>query len=311
VRRLIAALALAACGDDGRGDTGPDAGGSGEDVAEVPSTCVAGRTTTDRPDDVGLDQVRLLYVVPSDVPDAGRDTSGQICNSARAFATWFHAESNAYLRFDTYNGELDVGFVRLTQTDAALRGTDPSNESVETGTAFVVTRIERELTTMGLVAENKLYAVYYEGSSSYACGAGAYPPLIQARLGAMYLGGLPLGQTTPCGQSFPWGQASLKPSYIDYGMLHELVHSMGIVPDSSPNEHSVGHVFDVNAVAPNRDLMYSPRVGQSDPSWATNDPAGLVLDLGKDDYFTAGTVELSTMSLLAPLPANATRPNGW
>jgi hypothetical protein len=298
---------LAACGDDGDG-TSVDAG---MDRSEVPESCVADRATANRPDDNAYDQVRVLYVLPADGSDQNRDTNGQICNSVRGFARWFHAQADAYLRLDTFGGELDIGFVRLAKTDVEMRGNDPNNQTIDTGIAFVRERIERELVLLGAIDRNKLYAVYYEGSSTYACGAGAYPPLITARVGAMYLNGLPPGLTTPCGQSFPWGQPSLTPSYIDYGMLHELVHSMGVVASGSPNQHLSGHVFDANAVAPNRDLMYSPRPSSNDPGWATNDPAGLILDLGKDDYFTAGDVDLSTMSLLSPLPDDYRRPSGW
>jgi hypothetical protein len=309
VRRLaVASALLCACGaDDG---TSVDAG---MDVSGVPAGCVPDRASDNRLDDNRYDQIRVLYVLPADTIDQNRDTSGQICNSVRAFATWFSAQADRYLRFDTSNGLIDIGFVRLGRTDAEMRGNDPNNGSVDLGTAYVRERIERELIAMGMIDRNKLYAVYYEGSSTYACGAGAYPPVITARVGTMYLGGLPIGQTVPCGQSYPWGQASLVPNYIDYGMLHELVHSMGIVPTSSPNQHQLGHVFDFNGVAPNRDLMYSPRVGANDPGWATNDAAGLVLDLGKDDYFTAANaaIDLATMSLISPLPERATRPIGW
>ncbi len=309
MRRLILLFALlAACADDGGEmvDAGPDLSG-------VPPGCVAERATTDRPDDNGYDQIRVLYVVPSDTNDRNRDTTGQICNSVRGFATWFNAQSGSYLRFDTSDGMLDIGFVRLAKTDAEMRGNDPQNSSVDFGTAYVRERIERELISMGMIDRNKLYAVYYEGTSTYACGAGAYPPLIVARVGAMYLGGLPIGQSVVCGDSYPWGQTTLASNYIDYGMLHELVHSMGLVAPSSPNQHTVGHVYDTAAVAPNRDLMYSPRMGMSDPGWATNDPAGLVLDLGKDDYFQALNVDvdLATLSLLSPLPEHAKRPAGW
>ncbi len=279
----------------------------------MPPACTQTRSLSDRPDDNTYDQIRVLYVVPSDLADQQYDTSGKICNSVRAFSTWFYNQSGSYLRFDTNAGQIDIGFVRLTKTDAAMRGNDPTNASVDYGTAYVRERIERELVAMGMIKSNKLYAVYYEGSSTYACGAGAYPPAIVARVGTMYLRGLPPGSTTVCGQVLPWGQPSLIPNYIDYGMLHELVHSMGIVAASSPNEHSFGHVFDANATKPNRDLMYTPRVGMNDPGWATNDPLGLVLDLGHDDYYMAPgvDVELSKLSLLSPLPANAQRPIGW
>jgi hypothetical protein len=35
--------------------------------------------------------------------------------------------------------------------------------------------IERELANLAMIAPNKAYAVYYEGSSTWACGAGAWP----------------------------------------------------------------------------------------------------------------------------------------
>ena len=324
MRRLIAvALALvAACGDDGA-TPGPDAGGGGSDgsgsadanmgadMPGVPADCVAGRATADRPDDTGLDQIHVLYVLPSDLTDRARDTSGQICNSIRAVSTWFHDRSSVFLRLDTQGGLIDVGFVRLTKTDAEMRGTDPNNTSIDTGTAFVRERIERELVAMNMIAPNKLYAVYYEGSSVYACGGGAYPPLIEARVGAVYLQGKPPGVTTNCGDTLPWGQASLVPNYIDYAILHESVHSMGFVPQGTPNEHAQGHVYDTSSAEPARDLMYSPRTS-SDPAWAVTSAAGLILDINNDDYWgTAPALDLAKSSLLAPLPQGAVRPVGW
>jgi len=316
----VVLVALCACGDDGSDltpdgqllvDAGPDSPDAPMvDMPGVPAGCAAGRSMTNRPDDSSLDQIRVLYVLPSDAVDHQRDTNDQICNSVRGVATWFHSQSNVDLRFDTSADLIDVGFVRLAKTDAQMRGTDPNNTSIDTGTAFVRERIERELVSMGAIASNKLYAVFYEGSSVYACGGGAYPPLIKARVGAVYLQGMPPGVTVPCGDSFPWGRASLVPNYIDYAILHELVHSMGIVPDDSPNEHAQGHVFDAASGTPNRDLMYSPRTS-SDPAWATNNAAGLTIDINRDDYFNAGSVDLATLSLITPLPAPPHRPNGW
>ncbi len=274
----------------------------------IPETCTAARSEVDRPDDSDLDQIRALYVVTSDGPDFAHDTDGSICNSIRAAATWFHDQTGQFLRFDTEDGALDIGFVKLAIPDAVMHGTDPGNHSIDLGHAFVRDRIERELTT----ASNKLYAVFYEGTSSYACGAGAYPPLIPGRVGAMYLRAMPPGVTEPCGDSYPWGQPSLVPDYVDYAMLHELVHSLGFVVESSPHQHTTGHVFDIDQPEPNRDLMYSPRLGMPDPFWATNDPDGLLIDLGNDDYWGTGNAnDLSTSSLIAPLPAAAHRPAGW
>jgi hypothetical protein len=286
-----------------------------EDLDDIPSSCATGRATADRPDDSALDQIHVLYVVPSDVTDAQRDTSGQICNSIRGLATWFHDQSDVFLRWDTYNGALDIGFVRLSKTDAQMRGNDPTNQDAATGTAYVRDRIELELLNMGKIKNNKLYAVYYEGTSVYACGGGAYPPAIKMRVGAMYLNAVPQGLTTACQDAFPWGTANLKPSYIDYGLLHELVHSMGIVPDDAPNEigsANPGHVFDASAATRARDLMYSPRPSTTDAAWATNDPNGLLLDVNRDDYFDAtSSVEMSELSIISPLPPNAQQIIGW
>jgi hypothetical protein len=323
MRAVILIGCLAACGgDDGGGTGGPDAGmmGSsgdaadaniGMDLSEVPAGCVAGRSMTDRADDTGMDQVRVVYVVPSDGQDRNRDSNGQICNSVRAWATWFHSRSPAYLRLDTQGGLIDIGFVRVSKTDAEMRGNDPNNTNVMTGTAFVRNRIELELEAMGQIASNKLYAVYYEGSSVYACGGGAYPPLIQDRVGAMYLGGVPPGVMPNCSDIRPWGQASLAPNYVDYGMLHEVVHSLGFVPDVAANEHLQGHVYDSASTDRARDLMYSPRNTQ-DMGWNIDATGGLLLDINNDDYYmTAAGLDLAKSTLLSPLPPGAIRPIGW
>jgi hypothetical protein len=313
-------LALVACGasDDA---VGPDAavlvdgadGEGGVDMTGVPTGCVAERSLVDRPDDTGLDQIRVLYVTPSDGTDMARDTSGQICNSVRAFATWFNKRTDTALRFDTAGGLVDVGFVRLSLTDAQLKGTDPGNANIDTGIAFVVTRIERELVARNLIAPNKAYAVYYEGSSAWACGAGAWPPLIQGRVGAMYLRGVPFGTTIDCGAP-EWGRASLVPGYQDYAMLHEIVHTLGFVPDAAPNEHSSGHIFEPNVATTSRDLMYSPRPQTNDPGWGIFIGDGPFLDVNNDDYYKTASptdLDLSASSLIAPLPPDSRRPIGW
>jgi len=298
-------------GDDGGG--GSDVGSNGDggpDLSGVPPGCVAGRATTDRPDDNTYDQIHVVYVLPSDGVDHQFDTNDKICNSVRSVATWFHtAAGDQSLRFDTQGGLIDITFVRLTKTDAEMRGTDPNNTDVNTGTAFVRERIERGLEAINLIKANKLYAVYYDGSSVYACGGGAYPPLIQDRVGAMYLRGMPPGVTVACGDSRPWGRASLVPDYIDYGILHELTHSLGFVPDAAPHEHAMGHVYDGTADSA-RDLMYSPRIGGSDPPW--NIDAGLLLDINRDDYYTTSpALDLRKSTLLSPLASDAVRPIGW
>ncbi|MBX3158108.1 MAG: hypothetical protein KF773_19220 [Deltaproteobacteria bacterium] len=302
-----------ACGGDPPGEVdarpiGPDAD-LGTDIAAVPEGCTTERATEDRPDDHRYDQIRVLYVTSADGPDLGHDTSGKICNSIRAVATWFHEQSGAYLRFDTAGGLVDIGFLRLARTDAEMAGSDPSNTSVATGHAFVRERIEQGL---GLLAPNKMYAVFYEGTSVYACGGGPWPPLLVGRVGAIYLQATPTGVATPCGDVYPWGQGDLVPHYVDYAVLHELVHGLGLAPATAPHQHTTGHVYDAAAPQPNRDLMYSERPGMPDPPWGTELPGGLILDIGDDDYFNAPTpFDLASSSIIAPLSPFAHRPPGW
>ena len=87
------------------------------------------------------------------------------------------------LRFDTYQGSLDVSFFRLAATDAtvASRG------------AFVREAVEQELRAAGFDRPDRIYAVYYDGSSTYACGGAFWPPQLNGNAIVMYLRGRPSG----------------------------------------------------------------------------------------------------------------------
>ena len=99
--------------------------------------------------------------------------------------------------------------------------------------------------------------------------------------------------------------AGVGPADIQFAELHDCftiaeiiaMEDLGFVPRGAPNEHSAGHVMDRD-VAPAqaaRDLMYAART-TADPGWATNDPAGLLLDLGHDDYFAHGRADLADLA---------------
>jgi hypothetical protein len=268
------------------------------------------RSSIDRPDESSLLQVRLMYVIPSDATDESLDVNGRICESARAFNGWLGTQlEGRSLRLDSSAGELDIGFVRLNKTNAQMRGTGNTG-SVDTGIAYVRERLEREFVAMNQTRPDKLYAVFYGGESTYACGGAAYPPAIIGSVIAMYLKSTIGG--VAC-ESRPWGQGDGGLGYYDWAMLHDLMHGIGIVPTRAPNQHTTGHVFDVNAPNPNVDLMYSPRPGMSDPYWDIDFDGGLKLDLAHDDYFAhdGGFVDLRKSAFLEPLPADARRPPGW
>lgn len=285
-------------------DIGPDQG------LALPS-CPTVRSLVDRADDSDLHQIRVLYVLPADGEDEKLDTSGAICTSVQAFTSWMSGQTDGRtLRLDTHQGELDIGFARLSKTDAEMRGTTWT-PSVAAGYQYVRNRIELELKALGPLDPDKIYAVYYGGSSIYSCGGGAYPPTIVEQVAAIYIKGQPEGGY-PC-ELDPWGQSSTTPHYLDYSMLHETLHTLGFVAKEAPNHHSSGHVYDGVADSA-RDLMYQPRPETSDDPWDTYNPSGMLLDINRDDYFDhgdPGVLDLAKSVFIEPLPDGAVKPPGW
>jgi hypothetical protein len=235
-------------------------------TAEITVTSpTSGRSLEDRPDDTDGPQIHVMYVLPSDGHDRRFDVDGTLARSVSSFHTWFTQRSNGLaFRFDTFQGELDITYHRLSRTDAQM---------IAFG-AFVVTQIERELQEAGRLLPNKLYIVYYDGGSTYACGGAAWPPQVPGRMAAMYLRGTPGG--AQCGaQQFVTSETQF-PRYWEFAMLHDLVHVLGVVAVNAPNHMAAfpGHVPERN------DLMYG-----GSASWVID--GSTTIDVGGDDYFGA------------------------
>jgi hypothetical protein len=244
---------------------------------------VLARSTVDRPDDVRRkSQVHVMYVLPSDGADGALDTDGTLRNTVSSFQSWLagKTEGKQALRIDTFSGSLDVTFVRLSRTD----------EEIASFGLFVRELIEAELEAAGFTAENKVYAVYYDGTSHFACGGAAWPPTVPGRVTALYLRGLPEGPV-PCSSNQFAGPGG-PPTYLEFAMLHDIVHTLGFVPTCAPNHWRAGHVSD----DPN-DLMWA-----GDSPWAPSGWENVVLDSGNDDYYRAhvrGCLDLARSSFLA------------
>ncbi|WP_164011947.1 hypothetical protein [Pyxidicoccus trucidator] len=304
---LSLSLGSVACGVEAPAEQRPEAVAESQAPALATFSCPTTRTTVDRADGNTNYKVKFLYVLPSDGVDLALDTNGALCRSVQAQYNWFTSQTTngAALRYDVSGSVLDIQFVRLTKTNAQMRGTGNTGD-VNTGYAYVRDRIERELKAQGLLNDTrKLYAVYYGGTSEWACGGAAWPPLLVGKVVALYLNGLPNG-AVPCSAN-PVGGSSTTPGYIEFAMLHETLHGLGVVADAAPNEHSSGHVFDTA-----RDLMYAPRPGTADPYWDIYSGA-MVLDSGRNQYYAHGgtQLDLARSAFLNPLPANALAPPGW
>ena len=218
------------------------------------------RATADRADDLppGTQQVHVIYAVPADGTDRALDTNGTLAASVGSWQSWLTGQTAGKgLNLDTSGGALDVTFVRLPSTDAQIAAHG----------AGVRDELEAELRDLGFKDPWKIYAVYYDGSSTYACGGGAWPPSLPGHVAAMYLHGTP-----NCDQN-PFAKPGAAPGYLEFAMLHELLHTLGHVPTCAPHEWRSGHTSDTPT-----DLMWA-----GDGSWTPT-----TLDPGHDDYYDTG-----------------------
>jgi hypothetical protein len=219
------------------------------------------RSTVDRPDDISGPQIHVVYAIASDGTDRALDTDGTIVASTTNWQTWLRGQTGGRgIRLDTYQGTVDVTFLRLIETGAQLSAMG----------AGIHDAIQDELEASGLPQPGKLYAMYYDGLSTTACGSGSWPPAVPGILGALYITSTFWNTVgDPC--DVP--AASLAGlQLMDLAMLHEVVHTLGIVPTCAPHSTGNGHVSDSPT-----DLMYA----------GTQDWHPSVLDVGRDDYFDA------------------------
>ncbi len=204
---------------------------------------IGARTSTDRADDTGGNQLKVLYALPSDGVDRGLDTLGVLQRSVSAWQRWLSAQTTGrVLRLDTFGGGLDVQFVRLPRTDAVYRAYG----------ALIRDSIEKDLTSAGVSANSlKLYLTYYDGGHIDRCGSAAYPPLLPGRVAAIYLQGTIAGGPN-CNTNAFAATPTSAPGYIDFVGAHETMHLLGLVSAAAPDHGFTGHTI----TDPN-DLMYA------------------------------------------------------
>jgi len=249
----------------------------------------AARTTADRTDDQSGPQVKVLYVLPRDGPDRGLDTLPSLSYSVAVWQRWLAEKlGGRTIRVDTWNGALDIAVFRLSSTDA----------DVQARGAFAVREIETQLEAAGLMRPDRIYAIYYDGGNTAACGHAAWP----GRVAALYLLARP--GAARCDLQTLATSASASPWYWEFGMLHEMLHALGIVSSRAPN-----HTSSSPAHVPEPlDLMYTGTA-----PWGIG--PDMRIDIGGDDYegrnVAAGLPTLSTSLYVAaglPLLAAGARP---
>jgi hypothetical protein len=238
------------------------------------ATAALPRSTTDRPDELFGVQVHVIYALPSDLDDRALDTDGTLPSSVSNFQTWLRGQTGGHgLRLDTYQGEPDISFHRFSETDAELAAYGLNLRDA----------IEARLRSAGFDAPGKLYSVYYDGSGPHDhCGGGAWPPALPGTVSAVYM-------RATYGGGFTCYDPALSRNglqIMDFAILHETFHTLGLVPTCAPHHTQAGHVSDDPT-----DIMWAG-VGSWNPS---------VLDFGRDDYFNApvaGCLDLAESAYL-------------
>jgi Divergent InlB B-repeat domain len=246
------------------------------------------RSTQDLPDDTSGPQIHFLYVVPSDSAERQLDTNGLMGQSIARIEHWFEGQTgDQALRVDTYNSVPDITFVRLPHTDAQATGTNP----------WPLWVIGQDLVAAGFNNPDKVYAAFYDGHSTWACGGATSPAL--PKLAAMYLQAR-LTNGSQCGGIPGIGTSTGTPGYLEIALLHDVFHTLGFTPHCAPHQSQDGYNAHVNDSP--TDLMYAPDA-KSPSGW---DWSHAVLDFNHDDYYRAhipGCPDLSDSPYLEPIPS--------
>ncbi|NUR76129.1 MAG: hypothetical protein HOQ28_07600 [Thermoleophilia bacterium] len=236
------------------------------------------------PDDFQGPQVHFMYIVPADGTDNQLDTNATVEQSITRVQNWMLGQTgNQGLRIDTFHGAPDITFFRLPVTDSQVTSAYP----------WPLWTIGDDLVARGFSNPNKVYAVFYDGHSTWACGGATSPAL--PKLGAMYLQGWPTHDPLPC---HAWGTGTKQPGYFDFGILHEVLHAIGYSTPCSPHKSRDGFGDHVNDSP--TDIMYAPDATHTAP-W---DLSHTVLDYNHDDYYKAhipGCPDLSDSPYLTPM----------
>jgi Divergent InlB B-repeat domain len=185
------------------------------------------RTTSDQPDEQIGPQVHLVYAVPAGGADRGLDTNGTIAGWVNDFNDWLSIQTGGVrIRIDTFQGQPDITFLPLKETDAQLDGMGQAAPA----------QIFGELSDAGLNDPQKRYLVIEEGSDNFGwCGFS-------------YLNSEGVVFLDSCDYT----------SWMDALVGHEMFHLLGAVNTCAPHAVAPGEVGD----DPN-DLMsfYVPTLG--------------------------------------------------
>jgi hypothetical protein len=231
------------------------------------------RYTEDQPDDHAGYQIHMVYALPKGAPDEELDRKGAIARAVEGMNAWLSRKGDGRaLRFDTYQNEPDVTFVRLRATDDELKA----------GPGGGFAGILAELQETALFKPGKVIAVFY-GADGVRDD--------EKHMGKAHQGfGIAF---LKCLDDFSLKGAVTGAAWENV-MLHEIVHAIGMNESTEK-----AHVFD----APN-DLMATSATHSTNVLLDLNNDD--YFEHGAREHF-----DLSKSLFLKRPPADARPPKGW
>lgn len=166
------------------------------------------RTAVDRPDDFQGEQFKVVYAVPRGGVDQQLDVTSRIPYSLAAVNRWLEAQIGRKVRFDTFQGDLDIAFVQLPKTDA------------EYSTPLKFFDIYIDVSHLERAGKNLL--VFYDGPGEPpgVCGRANLGSVGQSRLQSLVY-------ITNCWSTNTAATPDAQPNWNDFLPLHEIFHALG------------------------------------------------------------------------------------
>ena len=193
------------------------------------------RSFEDRPDDQpGMYQVHMLYVLPAGAADRQRDLDGRINQSVEAANNWLFTQSGgSKLRFDTYQGQLDITFVQIDMTSAEVYDASVAQYG---GAYWIRDILEAKLNEMNVFQPGKIYLAMAEiDKHPSTCADAAHPPDLMGRMAGFYPSAVVEAGWNCADEPFGAGV-----THTDMGLIHEAVHLLGFASACGSNPTSSG-----------------------------------------------------------------------
>jgi hypothetical protein len=135
-----------------------------EPPGEPDEAITGSRSTVDRPDDSTLPRLKVFYVIPKNAFDRRIDL--RLDEAIASANAWLDDQTGRTLRFDTFDGQVDVTFVELDRHEEEFWSPEFGGEPCDTSLCPSPDVLLSALLERGLVESDELAVILYDGHVS-------------------------------------------------------------------------------------------------------------------------------------------------